>query len=163
MSEKNWAETRCERRVGNPSDRDTCHRKATVFRNGRQWCKWHDPAKPTRLERAQAERAVSDDMEAIHHGAVSLQRAGQVERAERGGAGPNPVAHVRVPRERASRLPSGSAPGRIGMSERIVYIAEYKCGCIAESRVKRELLEYCAKHGDDRRRIHRVATKGAAK
>jgi hypothetical protein len=77
MSEKSWAETRCERRVGNPSDRDTCHRKATVFRNGRQWCKWHDPAKPTRLERAQAERAVSDDMEAIHHGAVSLRSAGQ--------------------------------------------------------------------------------------
>lgn len=46
--------------------------------------------------------------------------------------------------------------------ERFTYIAEYKCGCTAESRVKRELLDYCGKHGDDRRRIHKVPVRRAA-
>lgn len=36
------------------------------------------------------------------------------------------------------------------------YIAEYKCGCTAESRIKRELLDYCGKHGDNLRRIYHI-------
>lgn len=46
--------------------------------------------------------------------------------------------------------------------QRPTYIAEYKCGCTDEKRVKKELLDYCAKHGDDRRRIYRVPTAGAS-
>lgn len=42
------------------------------------------------------------------------------------------------------------------------YIAEYKsCGCTAESDCRRELLSYCALHGNNRIRVHKVITREA--
>ena len=40
------------------------------------------------------------------------------------------------------------------------YMAEYKCGCTDVQDFRNLLLEYCGKHGDDRRRIYRLPVKG---
>ena len=37
-----------------------------------------------------------------------------------------------------------------------VWIIEYGCGCSADSRKKKDLLEYCGVHGNDQRRIYFV-------
>lgn len=37
------------------------------------------------------------------------------------------------------------------------YFAEFKCGCVSRyARTQRELLDYCGKHGDNRRGIYPV-------
>jgi len=41
-----------------------------------------------------------------------------------------------------------------------MWIEGYNCGCSSEARYKRDLLGYCAIHGDDRRELHNVR-KGA--
>lgn len=39
------------------------------------------------------------------------------------------------------------------------WVAEYKCGCSADSHRKADLLNYCAKHGMDRFRLTRHLAK----
>lgn len=68
----------------------------------------------------------------------------------------------------AARLASCELPGAaMGMplrgnyrdpieARRMKYFEEYRCGCVSESvRRKKDLLGYCAKHGEERIRIHR--------
>lgn len=49
------------------------------------------------------------------------------------------------------------------LKESDLYIAEYRCGCSAESRFRGKLLSYCSTHGDSRRRIHRIQAEATAK
>jgi len=42
------------------------------------------------------------------------------------------------------------------MTNKITWIEEYKCGCSTESPRKRDLLGYCSKHGDSRKRLHKM-------
>lgn len=51
----------------------------------------------------------------------------------------------------------GRAVGRDGEMKKWMWLEEYRhCGCTFLARVRRELLGYCEKHGNDRRRVHRL-------
>lgn len=43
---------------------------------------------------------------------------------------------------------------------KIGWFEEYGCGCVSEVvKLKKELIGYCAKHGNDRRQVFRVHPK----
>jgi hypothetical protein len=46
---------------------------------------------------------------------------------------------------------------RTGLKGR--WLAEYRCGCTSVEKLKRDLLDYCALHGDSLRHIHRLPTE----
>lgn len=39
------------------------------------------------------------------------------------------------------------------------WFARYGCGCTADARLRRELLEYCGQHGHDRKECFKMAVE----